>query len=745
LQPTADKKNADAAKPICESPSNTSLAPLSAKARLQPLTVARSSAIPAVISSAPTALTMLAAFRRRWFAALGLSILAGAIVAAAMWIASPRIYSARTLIHVASIQPRILGNTSESYGEFANYKQTQIATLRSRKVLNAALRDPKVKDLSVIKNEVEPVVWLEKQINADFSMAPEIMRLSISGSQPDHLQALVDAVRDAYLAEVGARDSRWRLDRLDLLKDVHQKYLVKLKKKRDDLKEIVLLPLGSGDTRLLRMQQEFEWNQLNTLQKELLEVQGQLRKMHKKLQKEPPADVPQRLIDEFMNKDSEFERNATQVAKLQMALKDTIERYTEPEKESKYHQIVADLNLARKALAACREEARLRVMPQAREKQLADFYGFKRVEIDFLTNVEITLSEEIKERNSKKEYISQKTIDLEEFKDDIAAVDNVVKRMTAQIEDLQVEIQAEKRIRSMDDTVLSNEASRRLKVAGMGFAGTFCLVLLGVAYLEFRARRVDNPAELTEGLHLKLIGTMPVVSKRTSVSQKARSMQANRRLHSHFVESVDATRLMVVHTARLESVRVLLITSAFGGEGKTMLSSHLAVNLATAGYRTLLIDADLRRPALHKVFHLQNQHGLCEVLCGDVDVAEVIQPGPVEGLSLLPAGNCEEQPTQLLTRGCFGTLLPMLRGQYDFILVDSAPLLPVADTQFMAQHVDGVILSVLRHVSRLPAVHAACERLAMLQIRMLGTVVHGTSAESYYLGYGSAALQEPKT
>jgi capsular exopolysaccharide synthesis family protein len=755
LQPTPDNKNGDTAKPNGEALSNTSSEPVSGKALVQPAPVARPLAIPAVLSSPPNALTLLAAFRRRWFAALGWSIVAGAIVAAALWFGNPRTYTGRTLIYVASIQPIVMSDTPDTRVDYNNYKQTQLALARSRKVLNAALNDKNVKGLSIIQEQADPLTWLESRINTDYSV-PEFLRISMSGSEPGHLEPIVVAVRDAYLREVVEKEFENRRRRLLWLQDLNLQFEVSLKGKRQQLRELAS-DLGSSQPKLLLVKQEFAWKELYNAQIELLQVQSKLRKLEglKEGQKEPAKDVaqlqiPRWLINEYIKKDSEYDAIAKEVAQLKKELDANKKRFVHYEKEPLYKNTLAELTLKEIDLAICKDEARLRVMQQAQEKYLADLYGTQKnpeAELAHLKNLEATLSEEVAERSKMKLELSRQTVNLEFLKDEIDAKDSLSKRLAGLIQNLEVELLpgAERRIRSMDDTIVFDNASRRWKMAAMGFGGTFGLVLLGIAYLEFRARKVNSPSELTEGLHLKLIGTMPAMSKRSSVSQKAKVLQANRRLQSHFVESVDATRLMLVHTARLESLRILLMTSAFGGEGKTMLSSHLAVNLATAGYRALLIDADLRRPALHKVFHLPNEQGLCEVLRGEIDVAEAIQPGPVEGLSLLPAGNCNGQPTQLLTRGCLGTLLPMLRGQYDYILVDSAPLLPVADSQFIAQHVDGVILSVLRNVSRLPSVHAACERLAMLQIRLLGAVVHGAELESYIRGYGYDSLPEPKT
>jgi succinoglycan biosynthesis transport protein ExoP len=355
------------------------------------------------------------------------------------------------------------------------------------------------------------------------------------------------------------------------------------------------------------------------------------------------------------------------------------------------------------------------------------------------------LIKEVEDRSKANKDTSKQNIDLEWLKDDIAAVDSMGKAISGQIQRLQVEIQADKRITSMEDTAVLEDGNSRLRMSGMGLFGGLILSVLGVCYLDFRARKVTSAEELTEGLQLKLLGTMPVLSKQAVGSKSKQTSDANRRFQKYLVESVDATRLVLLHATRPESLQVLQTTSAFGGEGKTMLSSHLAVNLATAGHRTLLIDADLRRPAVHKVFHVPNEPGLCEVLRGDVELAAALRPGPVEGLTLLLAGDCKEQPTHLLTGGYFKKLLPTLRQQYDYIIVDSAPLLPVVESQYIAQQVDGVILSVIRNVSRLPAVHAACERLLMFDVRILGVVVHGVTNDSYYHDYALASSQTTKT
>src|SRR5262249_19299541 len=126
-----------------------------------------------------------------------------------------------------------------------------------------------------------------------------------------------------------------------------------------------------------------------------------------------------------------------------------------------------------------------------------------------------------------------------------------------------------------------------------------------VGWLEFRARRIDNADEVAVGLGLRVLGAVPALT-----AAQSRQLLADDQAHDHtVVESIDAIRTMLLRTAGEEPTRVVMVTSAVGGEGKTTLASNLAVSLARAGRRTLLIDCDLRRPALHQLFEQTLQPG----------------------------------------------------------------------------------------------------------------------------------------
>jgi capsular exopolysaccharide synthesis family protein len=276
---------------------------------------------------------------------------------------------------------------------------------------------------------------------------------------------------------------------------------------------------------------------------------------------------------------------------------------------------------------------------------------------------------------------------------------------------------------------------RKLKTVGLAGVGLFGLVFVGVFLMEYRTRRVYGADDLCANVGLNLVGTLPGIPAGTRPTLAAPKKPAEQYWQSVLTESVDAIRTRLLHAASSEGLRVVMVTSAGGGEGKTSLASHLAVSLARSWRKTLLIDCDLRHPAAHAQFEVPLEPGFSEGLRGEVGFEDVVRPTPVSRLWMIPAGHWDSHAIQALAQEGLGAVFSRLREQYDFIVIDACPVLPVADALLIGQHADGVLLSVLRDVSRMPAVQAAQQRLAPLGIRLLGAVVIGEGADSYGAKY----------
>ena len=170
---------------------------------------------------------------------------------------------------------------------------------------------------------------------------------------------------------------------------------------------------------------------------------------------------------------------------------------------------------------------------------------------------------------------------------------------------------------------------------------------------------------------------------------------------------------------------VVVVTSAFGGEGKTTTALDLARSTAQAGEQVLLVEADLRRPTLGAALGLAPGPGLSDVLAGQVEAAAAIRPGGVAGLSVLPAGTVPPNPAELLSAPRMTEVVAALRSGYDRVLLDATPLLPVTDAVVCAGLADGVLLVVRWGRTSRHEVSEAVTMLEQVHAPVLGSVLNG--------------------
>ncbi|GHE08171.1 chromosome partitioning protein [Streptomyces alanosinicus] len=192
--------------------------------------------------------------------------------------------------------------------------------------------------------------------------------------------------------------------------------------------------------------------------------------------------------------------------------------------------------------------------------------------------------------------------------------------------------------------------------------------------------------------------------------------------------------------------RVIVVTSPVTGEGKTTTSVNLALALADAGMRTCLIDADLRRPSVAGTFGLVEGAGLTTVLIGQAGVEDVAQQAGGR-LTVLTSGPLPPHPTELLACGRMAELLRELADTYDVVAVDSAPVLPVADTVSLAPLADGVLLVVRASKTGREQIRNAADSLSRIGVRVLGAVFSMSPAfkgKEYGYGYASAEVPVPR-
>ncbi len=206
-------------------------------------------------------------------------------------------------------------------------------------------------------------------------------------------------------------------------------------------------------------------------------------------------------------------------------------------------------------------------------------------------------------------------------------------------------------------------------------------------------------------------------------------------------EAFRTLRTNLQYTSPDTQLRTVLITSAAPGEGKSVVSSNLSVSLAQVGKRILLIDCDLRKPVIHKVFGLKNNIGLTNILTGQVDYQEAIQAVDVPGLSVITSGPIPPNPAELLQSQNMSRLLVKLNDKSDQIVLDAAPVLPVADAMILAPYADGIVMVVAANQVSKDFVIRAKDLLENTNTKILGVVLnrveYSKTGEQYYYNYYS--------
>ncbi len=219
--------------------------------------------------------------------------------------------------------------------------------------------------------------------------------------------------------------------------------------------------------------------------------------------------------------------------------------------------------------------------------------------------------------------------------------------------------------------------------------------------------------------------------------------------HAAGMEEFRTLRSRLYQAREKQPLSKLLVTSALPKEGKSFTASNLAqVIVRQHGRRVLLLDADLRNPQLHNLLGAEPGPGLSEYLRSETDEFSIIQRGPMENLFLIPAGVNSGNPAELLANGRLKFLLSRLETMFDWIIVDSAPAVPVADAALLANFCDGVLLVVRSNSTPIDAARKARKEFA--ERNVVGVVLNGITPELspysqyYYSAYGSEPKAEAK-
>ncbi len=703
--------------------------------------------LPPQLAPATDLKTYLYAFRRHWVLALGLGLLFSAILGPAVWIGIGPQYTAAAYLNVAFQEKSLVFSSGERMyeAEYEIFKNTQLQLMKNRFVISAAVRKPEITRLAILKKQNDPVTWLMENISVSFPGKAEVMELKLSTYNSQEAADIVTAVLEAYMSEVVDKERDQRRQRISDLDRLHTEKEGEVRNRRNELKQLAE-QLGTAETETLNLKQRLTLEELASYRQELVRsefdvgrLRGELASRNAELHAVEKNEISDFECEMYAQSDPLLKNLSQEIMWRKMDSEYTTGALKPGNKSSKFANKYQDeLSRFEKDYADRMEQIRDEIR---RRRQNDVEKEIKRVEaaIDVATKQQQANEKDVQRLRKLAEQFGTSSIDVEMMRADIQNRERALNSIATEREKLRVELRSASRITPFSNKVEapkmpSNFYTRFFLTAIVALLG-LCLPVLGIVLWDTQFQRINTVTDVSDRLGIPVVGSMPIIPSRV-LRQLGSPSKRNQLWQLRLTESVDSIAARLLRRAELEQRRVVMVTSAISGEGKTTLAAQLAMSLARAGRHTILVDFDLRQPSFDEAFGLARSPGVSEILRNECDLARAIQQTATSNLSILAAGRWNRMALSALANGAAFSLFKELRDDYEFVVIDSSPILPIADSRFVSQYVDSVILCVFRDISEAPRLRAACEILEAFGVQCIEAAVTGASeSDSSRSGY----------
>lgn len=441
--------------------------------------------------------------RRRWGLAIFGSLLIAALAAAPVWFVLAPKYRASALIRVAEKRQRILFKTAdeETQPDFEHYRRTQSQFLKSRFVLIAALRSSDIAKLPSLRNEPDPVAWLARHLRVDFPGDGEIMEVSLAGDEPKELAALVNAVVDAYMAEVVDVERAERRQRLSDLDQIYAEKETEFRDKWSDLK-VLAEDVGTGDTEAPSLKQQLVLDRFAALRNELMAVQfkrirtaGEVKVKQQALQRGAQQPVSEFELDRFAQADPLILKLASEGSQLNQQLEQAAERGG-TDVASKYEErLVEKLRETQRQIEARREQLRAELR-RAKQAVIQEELAQLESETATLQEQERQLGQNVTEAMREAEAfggssIGGSSIDIEMLQAEIELLAGMLDEIAEQRQRLEIELRFPSQISVVQQAAVPASKDPTLQIPATAGAAVaiFLLSFCCISWWQGRPRR----------------------------------------------------------------------------------------------------------------------------------------------------------------------------------------------------------------------------------------------------------------
>ena len=705
-------------------------------------------------SAGSTTLSLSAILRYKW-TMLGVFAVLTAVSVPAIWLLVKPFYSTFASIRIAPIVPRIIFDTEDNgvMPLYHSFVSTQLSVVRSPDLLRRVVENGAVAQTEWAN--APPSFWhpnetllerLRDAMNVRRRPGTEIVTVHIRANKASDAKLIADTVVDEYKKmadeQMGVAGNR----KLTLLNEE----LNRLEREIEglvDTRYTISKKIGTLGPEDLRSQMA---QRLKTLEDQQTDVERRYALLTWELDRTNTADArpangdsgaDEAVRDDIATAQQRFASD-TQWRNLYAARNNArhqleLARQKFGEQHPRIRELTANVTYAEGLLTDRERELRLESGLPGDTTALGPNWDLARQRERLEKEMQVIRAEadEQRDRVANAGEIAREMAKYDEL---IRRKRNLMSRVRSRIEALEVESKAPARITVNSHALLPGDyaSDRRFLLTALAVMAA-AMAGAAVSYLRTTLNpKIVGASDVQHTVRVPFLGQLPPLQ---IVSNDLTDYDPG------VLESMRMVRTALLERVERGRDQVVLITSSTSGVGKTTVATLLACSLARLGKRTLLVDTDLRTASLSRRLAADQNNGLACLLNKTATDTDVITPGPVPKLDLVPAGkNLDQFDPELLANGEFSASLRRWRKQYDFILLDSPPVLPVADARILASQADGTLM-VLRssHCRRTDVTHAYAD-LGAAGGKLLGTVLvgvrHGDGyGYSYGYGYGYGA------
>lgn len=704
-------------------------------------------------------LAFVTTLRRRWVVVALSTMMSLCAAALALQILPPKWRASATVVLHASgsqVFDKVKGVAEDSESRVASYHeyyQTQRAIMSSRTVAEQALQtlglasDPEFlgiadvddpSERAALTQTIDPIERLRETVSIEEIRNSRVIEISALYPDPAIAAEIANAIADAYLEHVHRNRSKVGTEAKDNIASEREKAMARLRTAESGLEafknEHAITSISLSDRQ-------------NVITQDVLTLSSRAKE----------AEAERIRLDRLLGQAKGMRERGNLSASLLLPeeRREVFEQMRKEKLLAESEFRAVDVEYGPKHEEHRKAKARLDLVTSAIEREASDLMDSLESRTEAASQIEGDLRKALARENDKalelgrlerryRELEREAQVAADEYL--LVARRDTEIAITNRVEDEGIEIL------DRATTPIEPVSPRRGMLLALALLGGLGLGALLALLIDMRDQRIRSLLDLeraTTGLGVPVLGQLPLLppDRRFGVGN-ARAQRRQRDLYAHlFPQSLMAERCRGLRTS-IAFVRgsmpakTLMVTSPSSSEGKSATSLNLAISICQAGKRVLLVDADMRRPRLHQVFStpLQNDSvGLAALLCGTAATEEAISQAPQEGpesLWLLPCGALPENPAELLDNGRIRRLLAELGERFDVIVIDTPPVLPVADPLILASQVDGVIVVTRCEQTARNELGRTLAGLLQADANILGVVLNEVDARQEREGYG---------